>query len=269
MAVLQPLTEDRMRQLVPSAFAAEPWERMSQKYRMIPTIDVIAHLANHGFVPVQAQQSRTRIPGKQDYTRHMIRFNAPSDLINWHDHKVGDVVPQIALLNSHDGTSAYKIYLAMMRIACMNGLMVSSGNIQEVSVMHKGPETLAGDVLDASYRVIEQAPTAALQIEDWSQRTLTRDHRMAYAEAALELSDHSLKPTAEQLIAPRRYGDNAETVWQTFNNVQENLIRGGQRTRNAQGQRRHVRAINSVNEDVRLNRALWRLTEALTAQLSN
>lgn len=52
-----------------------------------------------------------------------------------------------------------------------------------------------------------------------------------------------------------------------MNRVQENLIRGGQRTRNADGARRHVRAVKSLNEDIRLNRALWKLTEALAAQI--
>jgi len=267
MAALQQLSEDQLRRYVPSAFASEPWDRMSAKYRMIPTIDVIKHLADNGFVPVKADQGRTRIPGKQFFTRHVIRFNAPSVINNWQDHKVGDLVPQIALSNSHDGTSAYKLFLAFMRIACMNGLMVNSGTISEISVRHKGPESLAEDVLDASFRVIEQTPTALAQIEDWSKRELNRDQRMAYAEAALELSDHSLKPSPEQLLTPRRYTDQGESVWHTFNVVQENLIRGGQFTRNANGARRHVRPIRSVNEDVRLNRALWRLTEALTEKI--
>lgn len=53
-----------------------------------------------------------------------------------------------------------------------------------------------------------------------------------------------------------------------MNVIQENLIRGGQRTRNEQNQRRHVRSINSLNEDVRFNRALWKLTEALASQIA-
>lgn len=43
-------------------------------------------------------------------------------------------------------------------------------------------------------------------------------------------------------------------------------MRGGQENRNADGRRRHVRAIRSVNEDIRLNRALWQLTETLAEQ---
>lgn len=264
---LQPLTESQLTSFVPSAFAAEPWERMSSKYRMIPTIQVINHLRDHGFIPVQASQGRTRIPGKQDYTRHVIRFAQERVATQWDLVRLGEIVPQVVLSNSHDGTAAYKVSMGMYRVACKNGLMVHSGNINEVSVRHTGPETLADDVLEASYTVIDQAPTAIAQIEDWSKRDLNRNQQLAYAEAALELHEATLKPTPVQLIEPRRYQDNGSDIWHTMNVIQENMIRGGQRTRNAQNQRRHVRAIKSLNEDVRLNRALWKLTEALANQL--
>lgn len=267
MSVLQPLTQEQVRQFAPSAFAIEPYERMSNRYRMIPTIQVIEHLNNHGFLPVSAQQGRTRIPGKQDFTRHVIKFTPADVMSRWDLVNIDDVVPQVALSNSHDGTSAYKISLAMYRVRCKNGLMVHSSDIQEIKVRHSGPETLADDVLEASYEVIEQTPTVLKQIGDWSHQGLTERQQIAYAEAALELSEHSLKPTPEQVIQPRRYGDNEPTTWGTMNRIQENLIRGGQRTRNANNERRHVRAIKSLNEDIRLNRALWKLTEALAASV--
>jgi hypothetical protein len=58
---VQPLTNEQLYHYVPSAFAVEPWERMSRKYRLIPTIDVIAHLRVNGFHPVRATQGRTRL----------------------------------------------------------------------------------------------------------------------------------------------------------------------------------------------------------------
>lgn len=260
---MQTLDNTTLQRYVPSAFATEPWGAMSARYRMIPTIQVIDHLRDHGFLPVSAQQGRSRIPGKKDFTRHVIRFINQ----NWDTVSVGDVIPQMVLSNAHDGTSAYKILLGMFRVACKNGLMVHSGDINEVSVRHSGPETLANDVLDASYEVIDQAPKAVAQIEDWSNLSLNINQRQAYAEAALELHDATLKPSVEQVLAKRRVADMGSDAWTTLNVVQENMIRGGQFTRNAQGARRHVRAINSLNEDVRLNRALWKLTEALASQV--
>lgn len=264
--MFQILTTEQLQAYTPSAFAVEPWERMSQRYRMIPTIEVINHLRNNGFLPVAAQQGRTRIPGKQDFTRHLVRFiNA-----DWDKTNVGDIIPQMVLSNSHDGTSAYKLMLGMFRVQCKNGLMVHSSTIDEINVRHSGSEHLAQDVLEASFQVIDQTPKAVQQIEDWSNLRLNTDQRHAFAEASLELHDATLKPNVEQVLRARRHSDNERTdAWTTMNVIQENVVRGGQFTRNATGQRRHVRAIKSVNEDVRFNRALWKLTEALANQIAH
>src|SRR4051812_9234865 len=66
--------DDALRRAAPSVFAATPWGGMSGRYRMVPTIDVVGMLRDKGFLPVRAQQSRSRVPGKGDFTRHMIRF---------------------------------------------------------------------------------------------------------------------------------------------------------------------------------------------------
>jgi hypothetical protein len=68
------LDDDALRRRAPSVFALSPWERMSGRYRMVPTIDVVGMLRDRGFLPVRADQSRSRIPGKGDFTRHMVRF---------------------------------------------------------------------------------------------------------------------------------------------------------------------------------------------------
>lgn len=192
---LNELSTEQLQRFTPSAFAVEPWQRMSNRYRMIPTIDVIDHLRSNGFIPVSAQQGRTRIPGKQDFTRHLIRFIRNDVQVR----AVGDIIPQIVLSNSHDGTSAYKIMLGMFRLVCLNGMMVHSRDVSEISVRHSGAETLADDVLEASYEVIEQTPTAVKQIADWSHLTLNRNQRHAFAESALELHDATAKTLARAI----------------------------------------------------------------------
>ena len=48
----------------------------------------------------------------------------------------------------------------------------------------------------------------------------------------------------------------------TFNRVQENLIRGGLQGVNRNGNCTTTRAISSIPESLRLNRALWNLAHA-------
>jgi hypothetical protein len=66
--------------------------------------------------------------------------------------------------------------------------------------------------------------------------------------------------TLETIIDPLRDGDRDETLWNTFNVVQEKLIRGGfikQQGRNV----RTVKGINSLNMDNMINTKLWELAE--------
>src|SRR6266571_3526054 len=70
----QPLSNDELIRLAPSIFATQPYEKMSARYTFIPTIQIVDKMRAEGFLPVAATQSRTRIAGKRDFTRHMIRF---------------------------------------------------------------------------------------------------------------------------------------------------------------------------------------------------
>jgi hypothetical protein len=57
----------------------------------------------------------------------------------------------------------------------------------------------------------------------------------------------------------------AGDLWTTFNKVQENVVRGGLRgvRRDETGRSRRVRsrAINGIDQHIRLNQALWTLSQ--------
>ena len=145
------LDHDTLRRLAPSIFAASPWGRMSDRYKMVPTIEVVAMLAERGFRPVRAQQSRSRIEGKGDFTRHLIRFRHDDYL----DQAAGAELPELVLTNSHDGTSAYRFLSGIFRLVCSNGLTVQSADFGSIAVRHSGGRDFEQRVIDATYKVIE------------------------------------------------------------------------------------------------------------------
>jgi hypothetical protein len=69
----------------------------------------------------------------------------------------------------------------------------------------------------------------------------------------------------DRLLDARRSEDRDQNLWRVFNRTQENLLKGGLSGRSASGRHTRTRAITSVAEDVRLNRALWQLTEHFAA----
>src|SRR5215471_2690073 len=262
---MRTMTLDQIRLAAPSVFATRPYDAMSARYRFFPTVHVVEGLMAQGFLPVRAQQSRSRIEGKGDFTKHLLRFRHASMTESARE----STVPEIVLINSHDGTSAYHRSLGLYRVICTNGLVVKSAGIEDIRVRHSGRESLIQDVIEGSYRIIEEAPRALEQVEQWQHLQLSPPEQEVLAEAALELRDSSLEVQPRALLAPRRWEDgdpNRERdVWRTMNTVQENLMRGGVRGVNEQGQRRRLRGITSVDADTKLNRGLWVLTERMAA----
>lgn len=264
---LTELTNDEIRAKAPSVFADGAWNTMSARYKFIPTIEVVDWLRGEGFIPVRALQGRTRIEGKGDFTKHMIRFRRQSDLALTVDN-VGQEFPEITLVNSHDGTSSYQLYPSIFRAVCLNGLIVHSKDLEGISVRHKGGDGFHSEIIDASYRILEQSTDSLGKIDEFKQIELTPPQRNAFALAALELqSNESLQP--RHILSERRTADAAPTLWNTMNVVQENMIKGGVRTVNQETRRRSTtKGINSVTGDVTTNRALWRLTEEMSRLVS-
>jgi hypothetical protein len=270
-----PLTLDMVRQYAPSAFATQPHESRSDRYTYIPTVSVIEGMMKAGFQPFSASQSRSRIEGKTEYTKHMIRFRH-SDVSQ--AIAVGDVLPEVILVNSHDGTSAYKLIAGFFRLVCSNGLMVADSTVGSVSVMHKG--NIIQDVIEASNGIIEQSGKALTAVGTWGNLQLTSGEQNAFAEAAhtVRFADSEGKVTtpitAAQLLQPRRSDDVGADLWKTFNRVQENVIKGGLHARAAatvdqygrrqRGRLVSTRQVKGIDQDVRLNRALWQLAERMS-----
>ena len=93
------MTNDQLMSVAPSIFAAQPWEKMSDRYTFIPTIQIVDKMRREGFQPVAAMQSRTRIEGKQDFTKHLLRFR---DMRNGETPAIrtlGEVYPELVLTN--------------------------------------------------------------------------------------------------------------------------------------------------------------------------
>lgn len=263
-----PLTLEEIGQRAPSALATRPFDAMSAKYTYVPTLGVIEAMIAAGFQPFSAVQSRTRIVGKGDFTKHLLRFRRDDvgALV------VGDVIPEVILINSHDGTSAYKLIAGLYRLVCSNGMMVSDGEIDAINVTHKGD--IVGEVIEGSHRLIADTQKSLGTVRNWTQLQLTVGEQHAFAESAhtLRFADSEGKVTTPvtptQLLEPRRREDVGSDLWHTLNRVQENVIAGGLHAiqRDAEGRRvRRVstRRINGIDQDVRINRALWQLASRM------
>ncbi len=251
-----PLTDEAIARVAPSIFASAAHESRSERYTYIPTGDVLSALRREGFQPFMACQTRVRLQDKKEHTKHMIRLRHAEQI-------AGKEANEIILLNSHDGTSSYQMLAGMFRFVCQNGMVVGN-TIGDIRVPHKGD--VIGRVIEGAYTVLDTFEEATAQREMMNGVTLSLPEQRAFAHAALSLRYDDAEKTpidSEALLTARRWEDKQPDLWTTFNRVQENLIKGGINGRTAQGKRTQTRAVNSIDKDVKLNRALWLLADEM------
>ncbi|GAB4089936.1 DUF932 domain-containing protein [Hydrogenophaga soli] len=252
-----PLSDDQIRRVAPSIFADAPHESRSERYSYIPTAAVLTELRKEGFQPFMVTQTRVRDEGKREHTKHMIRLRHASQ-IN------GAEANEIVLLNSHDGTSSYQMLAGMFRFVCSNGL-VCGDTVADVRVPHKGD--VAGHVIEGAYQVLGGFEQVKESRDLMRGITLDDGEAEVFARAALSLKyDDPDKPapiTESQILMPRRFDDRHPDLWSVFNRTQENLTKGGLQGRATNGRRQSTRPVQGIDQNIRLNRALWLLADGM------
>jgi len=250
-----PLDNSQLFRIAPSIFANEAHESRSSRYTYIPTIDVLDGLRKEGFQPFFVAQSRSRIEGKSEFTKHMLRLRQTGEIEK-------PEANEIILINSHDGTSSYQMMAGCFRFVCQNG-MVTGDIVEDIRVRHKG--NIIHNVIDAAYTIVDDFETVTESIDGMKSTLLLPEEQEIFAQAALSLkyNENEAPITPNQLLSTRRVADRNPDLWSNFNRVQENIIRGGLRGRTANGNRTTTREVKSIDNNVKLNKALWILADGM------
>jgi len=253
----QPLTDAQIVRAAPSVFADAPHDSRSARYTYIPTADIVKGLRQEGFMPFMACQARSRIEGKSDYTKHMLRFR--------HTQQInGETANEIILVNSHDGTSSYQMLAGCFRFVCHNGL-ICGDTIEDLRIRHSG--NILNNVIEGAYRIVSEFEQVEAAKERMQSIVLNPRQQNALANAALSVRydpEDNIPIVAQQLNQSRRWDDQGSDLWRTFNRIQENLLQGGLTGINRNGGKITTRKVTGVTENIRLNRALWTLAEEMT-----
>jgi hypothetical protein len=252
------LTDDQIFRVAPSIFAQEPHGSRSERYAYIPTIDVLNGLRKEGFEPFAVVQSKCRLEGKSEFTKHMIRMRHANNIL-------APQANEIVLLNSHDGTSSYQMLAGCFRFVCQNG-MIAGDILEDIRIGHRGD--VMGNVIEGAYTVLQGFDLVDESRENMQQTRLSHEEQAVFARSALMLrydtEDAGKAPIqADQLLRPHRREDIGTDLWSTFNVIQENALKGGLRGRTANNARTTTRAVTGISQDMKLNQALWALAEGM------
>jgi hypothetical protein len=268
------LTEDEIFKLAPSVFATEAHESRSERYRPIPTIEVVRALVKEGFSPVGVVQSKPRDLTRDAFTKHLLRFRRLDEAKAL---TAADSVLEILMKNANDGTACWDLMAGMWRILCENSLVAQTSTLDSVKVRHTGD--VQHKVIEGTYSVLESAKGLLSAPVDWSAINANRDDRMAFAQAAhaLRFADEETPiakaVTPERLLEPRRKEDTQPNLWTTFNVLQENVVKGGikalthyERDGQEIARKATTRPVRGIDGMVGLNKGLWVLAQYFADQ---
>lgn len=255
------LSQNELRNLVPAAFADAPATHCSPNYVFFNTQTAIKALAECNFLPVRAQQDRTKVHA--GHARHMITFRMPHAPANKATRKLGDLTPEVRIINSSDGSSRFHMQMGLYRLICLNGCVVAVRGMPNMSAIAVHKKVDAAAIIAEANRITASAGPLFERVASWQKIMLPAPRIESFARAAAEIrwNDKATSYTVTDLAAPQRDEDKQDNLWNVFNRVQENGMRGGTVGRNAAGRAVRSRAIASIDGEMDFNTRLWELAE--------
>lgn len=252
----QTLQDDVIQLVAPSIFGNDRASSTSQKYELFPTSDILPGLRESGFEVVAAGQTASKEENRL-VTRHCLRLAHRDDLAMNKHQTLGELRPELVLMNSHDGKSSFRFNLGIFRLVCLNG-MVSGTSMRSMRTVHihNSPELVIENAIQMAQGVDEMME----QVYQMQATKLTHSDYQQWEEEAGRLRVSDTTRRFRGLGGTRRLDDSRElNVWTGFNVLQENLMKGNFYVESATRQNRFLRAreIRSLQVGQKLNQELW------------
>lgn len=250
----------------PAAFATSKASHLTDRYAALHTSDLIPVLADHGYFPVQAAQTRARKGSTTEHKHHLISFA-----------RIGDLPrsdrPEITLFNSHDGSGAVRLFAGIYRMICSNGIVIGDGIGARVYHSQRQLEGFE----DLLRQTIQNVPKVLETMERMKSVRLGYQEAAVMADRALSLRWKRLdqntatgvyytNDTVNNVVQAQRDEDYGDDAYRLFNRIQENVLRGNAFVRSItakhpEGVTRKARPIASVKEHTNINEKLWNIVE--------
>lgn len=248
-----PIEFETLKTKVPSIFTTSPSPKLSSKYVFVPTVDILEKFSAEGWDIFSAKQK-----GFSKYANHEIRLRNGSI-----PKVVGDSLFEAVISNSHDGSTILSVKAGLFRLACSNGLTVPTSLSGTITLKHKYFD--ASEVRKLTDNFAETLPMIDRSVKEMMSRIMTDDERFEFARNAMSLRwteeriPQNLSP--ERLVMPNREYDAGPTLWNTFNTIQENFVRGGITYTTSTQRRASVRSLTDIKLINDINTGLWKMAE--------
>lgn len=260
--------DKELRSLFPAVFNERPASRVSEEYQLYRTDKIVELFIDNGLklVEIGQQRARSRDPRTQLHTLRFMPTKAPKSF------GVNDSVPEIVIMNGHDGRNQFRALAGVFRFICSNGMVVADSMIGSTVRRHYG----ADNTFDKVMEIIAALPKAVTQVSDRIERfsSVDLDFDLQRQLAQLLMKERGVPEwtTPDLVLEARRAEDESKdgkrSLWTTFNVLQENLTNVDLERPEAEGARRSsIRPLAGAWANVAVNERLWAATDEFLRKL--
>ena len=239
--------------LVPSALAEAAHPSRTKRYQFLSTREIVMRLQDRGFTVAHSSESGVRNEDLRGFQRHQVFLDFPQgDGLDFPTQKM-----QLRLVNSHCGTGALRLYLAIYVLVCSNGLIAPRDHHDLFKMRHVRNRFDPEFVHD---KALAYALATTTQIAHMERRELTLQEQEQFAHYAIGLRwpDGVRPPFDPRLILQARFQQQATpSLWNVLNRVQDNVLNGFTYFHPELKRDRLVRKLTSIPRDVNINQRLW------------
>ncbi len=269
-----------------SIMAEHQHHSVSDRYSFVPTKHVLGILEKNGWEVKDAREVAAQKHETKGFQKHIIRLRQTKDVGRMLE--VNDIIPEIVMTNAHNGSAAFNLMAGLFRCWCSNQCVTSEATVASHRILHRG--FTEEKILEAVYHIVEDTPKVIDNVNNFKAIELNNQENQLFGETALEIlygeedkwKEYDLEGSARNLIKPRRTEDKNPNLWNSFNVVQEKFMQGGRfmvtkeevdyykgiNLSTSYAKTKKTKKIKAIDKDVKLNRALWSLTERM-AELKN
>ncbi len=261
-------TLEELREVAPSAFETTDADILTDRYSHLSTITLLNQMEDQGWQLTHAKQN-----GKKKHARHVIRLENPS--LGKISVNGDEIIPQAVLDNSHNGFSPAQLWLGLFRLICENGLIMGiPGMYNHYKFRHVGTST--EEVQKVLAEIAESYGKVTPHIKEMQEVVMNDDQRVEFAVKALAFrephrfinADGTINKSAvlsttnpETILTPLRKEDEDPTLWNTFNVIQEKMIKGGYERTTESGRKSKTKGMTNATRSIAYNKELWTMAE--------
>lgn len=263
------LSLEEVQKAVPSAFAESHDGLRSERYNFVSTRQIIDSMQDNGWGVVAAKAPKARLDKRKAFGMHKLEFqdrNIADEKNRIRDPRFSNyyIYPRVHIMNSHNGTSMLTVMAGLYCVICSNGLIISMHSVGEFRVRHNN-QFNSEDAFATIGQFRNSMNNIVETIEKWSSIDLSHEKSIQFATRAARIrwpSPEVVIPDPLFLLNARREEDKGSSLWHRFNVVQENLIQGG-----FSREKRKVRQLSQIREDLRINTELWDLAREYSEEV--